>query len=338
MLSTIIHQQTSHSDLFENLYSKSDQVAERITTLPLLTPTIDSLFDLLKESGNKRMIILDQKVKDIENLGTRAPYGYDISRDGLNITVIDHHVSDPELSALSTGVLVLRYLHDHFTADKDTMVCITHKDCDSLLSSLMITGALPPLDIYGEAVMAADHTGQADAIADLLQAIEEGPKSGEILAKERLAFSIRELGALLSGNKLSEDSQRFYDDRVSAREVWKGRLKDFVQLENGTFYYIFNEKVLSDPCPEFVSVLLPEAKLILVFHNDTSNHDFLQLRVLRGIAGEDKFRVDDPNLIFPEVAGFGGRSDAGSNRRGGVSIVNPVQVAEKIDANLGSLI
>jgi hypothetical protein len=52
-------------------------------------------------------------------------------------------------------------------------VVINHTDCDSVLSSGTASGHLEPLKEYGVAAIAADHTGEENDIADLLQALDE---------------------------------------------------------------------------------------------------------------------------------------------------------------------
>ena len=57
-------------------------------------------------------------------------------------------------------------------AAEQAVVVINHTDCDSILSSGIVSGLLDALPAYGRAALAADHTGEENAIADTLQALE----------------------------------------------------------------------------------------------------------------------------------------------------------------------
>jgi hypothetical protein len=223
--------------------------------------------------------------------------------------------------------------------DENTPVFITHKDCDSVLSVLMLVGALPPDDMYGEAVLSADHTACENDIADLLQAIEDTPRSGERVSDDSLAHSISSLGQLLAGEPLDGEAQELWNSRKEARNSWENRAEDFVIFENGTHLYVFDGTVTADPCPEFIVANRPDAKLILVFHNDPGDPYFFQVRAVRGLAANDLVRVDDKTLIPPQIEGFGGRKQAGSNRRSGISFKGDPQTAAKlIDDRLGQIL
>lgn len=82
----------------------------------------------------------------------------------------------------------MSHVHEHGPASRADIVVIDHSDCDSILCAWLVSGRLEPDDRFGAAAIAADHTGAADPIADLLQAIEY---------RRDLELSFRSLNTLL---------------------------------------------------------------------------------------------------------------------------------------------
>lgn len=312
---------------------------------------LDELQSYARDNGIRNLFIVDQKVEHIETRGVRLPYGYRVESDSGTITVIDHHVSDPYFERQSTGTLVLEFfVHHPEGLPEGARVGITHGDCDSVLAAGMLLGAIPPLPEFGEAVMSADHTFEKNHIADLLQAIEGFPPLGggtmALFDREdrttlipSIELSFKSLGQLLQGKELDPHVAQAFEGRLSARAAWEKRLLngEITRYPNGTLVSVISENLTQDPYPEFLKALVTDFSLILVFHQVPEKDDFNQVRALTGDSIPAHLSLGDDSIITPElVPGFGGRKDAGSNRRYNQSFQgNPWEVAEIIDQRIG---
>jgi hypothetical protein len=130
-----------------------------------------------------RICACDLYVKDSEqgNLDTDGTIRFD------DILIVDHHPPLPEMRRhVSSTTFAIRYVTDQGPLKNDFAVAINHTDTDSILSSLIMCGILPPREEFNAAAIAADHTGEENLIGDLLQALEEDrdlPGSIEVLQK-----------------------------------------------------------------------------------------------------------------------------------------------------------
>jgi len=329
-------------------------LALSLTRLPLLGEglSVDYLARYSEENSIKNLIVLDQKVAGIETLGTLHPFGYQLSLPNVEITVIDHHVDEPSLECLSTGNLVLQYFRIHPEGPPPgAAIAITHGDCDSVISAAMMLQALPCDPAFGEAARAADHTFQANVIADMLQSIESFPPYGGLVPQTSAGFdgplspsielSFRNLGLLLKGGSLDPSVETALNGRRAARTTWSERIAkgEVTRLQHGTCVAIIPGKIHQDPYPEFLRSLLPQASLFLVFHQVPEDDDFMQVRAVAGQAFPPTASLGDGSVISHDlIPGFGGRKGAGSNRRGGISFSgDPLSVARLIDQRIGSL-
>ncbi len=329
------------------------EYAEKLIPFPMRKGglDLDELMNFAKERGIAELFVVDQKVAEIESRGERLPYGYRVSSGYTHITVIDHHVADPYFERLSTGNLVLEFFKYHPDGPpSEARILITHGDCDSVLSAGMLLKAIPPLPEFGEAVMSADHTFEANLIADLLQSIEGFPPIGGgtmALIDEgdcskltpSIELSFKSLGQLLQGKKLDDCVSHAFEGRLSARSAWESRLHngEIRWYPNGTVVSVIPGKLTQDPYPEFLKILIPDVSLILVFHQVPEKDNFLQVRALTGNSIPGHLSLGDESIITQElVPKFGGRKDAGSNRRGGQSFEgDPWEVARIIDERIG---
>jgi hypothetical protein len=203
---------------------------------------------------------------------------------------------------------------------------------------------------FGDSVLAADHTFEPNHIADLLQAIELIPANGELVrltdesSDGRLVRSVelsfRNLGLLLQGKELDAPVADTLNGRLAARAAWSARIErgEVRRLLGGTCLCVLSEKPQQDPCPEFLKGLLPDATLVLVFHQVPDEDDFLQVRAVGGCAFPEFASLGDGSIISTDlVPGFGGRRDAGSNYRGGISFVgDPEHVAKIVDSRIAA--
>lgn len=89
------------------------------------------------------------------------------------VTNVDHHapVARMRQHLSSTNLALLRVRQEGVVAAGSHIV-LNHTDCDSVLSAAVLSGAVEPSDELGVAAIAADHTGEPNAIADLLQTVD----------------------------------------------------------------------------------------------------------------------------------------------------------------------
>ena len=98
-------------------------------------------------------------------------------RDGAYVNdrfvSIDHHQDDPRMHRfVSSANLAAEWVRAGHGPRPGDLVVITHTDCDSVLSSAIVSGRLEPKPEYEAAAIAADHTGAKNGIADLLQSLD----------------------------------------------------------------------------------------------------------------------------------------------------------------------
>jgi hypothetical protein len=138
--------------------------------------------------------------------------------------------------------------------DADSRVIISHTDCDSVISPLIVRGLLPPDRIFGEAVIAADHTGEENLISDLLQAL---------YVRRDFNFSARNLALLLQGEPLDRSAQKLVDKRSrDRRETIETVFSGNAVKQSGDLTIVYmNSNMLN----QFMPVLFPEASVILTY-------------------------------------------------------------------------
>ena len=198
---------------------------------------------------------------------------------------------------VSSGTLALEYAAAFKrVAENGIPVVINHTDADSILSSGIMSGVLEPEDRYGAAAIAADHTGDENAISDLLQALTEFKNP---------AFSFQNLNLLLQGKRLEPRAMRAYHRRLKDREHMKRHVRRF--KKRGHVHYIRT----SDPLhTDLFFGLLPEAEVILIHFPRRKGNGKSEVRVRLGKAAPIGLRLN--NLALPNI---GARWNAGSSVR-----------------------
>jgi hypothetical protein len=181
-------------------------------------------------------------------------------------------------------------------------VVITHTDCDSVLSAAIMAGRVPPDDLLGEAALAADHSGAPHPVADLLQGLQR---------HRDFELSLRNLQLLLRG----EPVERLAEEGLSERQRKRAQAACVAARfhQEGTIFYL---AVDEDTDSEFFPALLPEAALILVAvpNPHDSRRSYMKLRL--GTRAEPGFSINDLKVRAFDP-GYGGRWNAGSNKRDG---------------------
>ena len=283
-------------------------------TLPIRTIPHEKVFTpgMLKQHHSGPIIACDFYVDGAEN-GTEAPGGYEI--DG--ILNVDHHAETPRMMRyVSSTNLAIEQIQRSGPPDRNTMILVSHTDCDSVLSAAIISGELAPDPQFGDAAIAADHTGAPNGIADVLQALDE---------RRDLYFSLRNLRKFLNGDQLDRIAQPHYARRLKKRELAAEAIEQrVVTVERQLAFGILEQKIDG----EFFPAKIPEASVILLMNRrPDSNRWDAKMRL--GLNAPPGASLHQLHLERFDPA-FGGRWNAGSNRRNGGTTIEPGSYARLV--------
>jgi hypothetical protein len=275
--------------------SLAQDALARITLEPLVESVSRDTF-----TGTPQ-VVCDAYVASIETFGTLTPWGW-VHGESENI---DHHAPHAAFETqLSSANLALRRVYTRGAVGPDVPVRITHTDCDSILSAGVVSGVLSADLVFGEAAIAADHTGAAHPIADLLQAIEN---------TRSLEVSFGALEAYLAGQTLPEFADRALIARLARREAAAAAVRaGRFSMEAGIAYADFDTAMEG----EFFPALLPDARVIVTSGPHPDEPSLRQIRVRLGRGARDAETLHALGIAKFDTA-YGGRWNAGSNRRGG---------------------
>lgn len=292
----------------ENRILNPEQIFGSITLLPESgRPTLTQLPIPPDESG---WVVCDFFPFDAP-LGNPESWGYDLGPGHL----VDHHAPDARWERhISSGNLAVEWIRNHPSPNR---IFVNHTDCDSVVSAGIVAGILPPSAEFEAAVIAADHTGEANEIADLLQSIHE---------QRDLEFSFDCLSRLLEGRALPEAAQRALDQRVEHRA-------DARILSKRPLYV--SEKVVTFEAEdqmeaELLAGLVPEGWVMLlsVPHPHVTGHRSTRVRLTpHAPAGLSLHSLP----LIDIIPGYGGRWNAGSNKRSGGSAKSMDVMAREIE-------
>jgi hypothetical protein len=266
-------------------------------------------------------VVADCYVKGVESW-TAADWGWQTRVAERTLINIDHHAKDKRFfRRISSGNLAIVYVNAHGVLPDQVPALINHTDCDSILSAAILTGLLPPEEKFGQAVIAADHTGEPNAIADLLQALDP---------MRDVELSLRNLNLLLQGAALEEVAVNLVEGRKKQREM----VAALVQMRRVEFIgsvaviKLSAEEKLSG---EFLPSLLPAARVIIAALPMSNGKWETKVRLgLAAQAGETLFSID----VERWECAFRGRWNAGSTRRSGGSTIDPVVLAQRLADSL----
>lgn len=299
---------------------------KRILTqnLPTLIPTAQfETFDSLRAMfPGERLCVCDFYIPGAESW-REISGGFECDE----ILSVDHHAPVKRFEKyVSSTNLAIEYVKENGPLPQDYRVIINHTDCDSILSSLIMKGVLPPEECFGQAAIAADHSGMANQIADLLQALN---------LENDLDFSVRNLALLLNGEATELRCQNLIEERISQRQL-ASNIASSSELHwyDGIAWIESETKIDS----EFLVPTLPQAEIILVFHK--IDHENWNVHWRLGEASRNINSLHD--LQIPQLidSAWGGRWNAGSDKRGGGIQKIPTQyvaeVAEVVAKKWGS--
>lgn len=253
------------------------------------------------------------------------------------VTNLDHHAPVGRMTQhiSSTNLALLRVRHDG-VAPSGSHIVLNHTDCDSVLSAAVLSGDVDPDDVFGVAALAADHTGELNPIADLLQAVD---------ALRDYDLSLRNLHLLLENKPLEPAVQEALDVRYQKRKTAAEVVAQGVFKRQGKVFFAELDAAIDG---EFFPVLLPDAIIILMFsprtddnasgqNMDASSPPLWNVKLRLGASAPAGLSLHDLKLSDWDQ-NFGGRWNAGSNKRGGGTDLNPfdyaLQVAHCLETEL----
>lgn len=235
-------------------------------------------------------------------------WGYRKYDDKGEILNIDHHFRTSDFyQRISSTNLAIGYVQEYGSVGKEYTVIINHKDCDSILSSLVMRGILPPKEEYGKVAIAADHTGEANPIADLLQACEH---------EGNFEFSLKNLQRLLNNEDLEPEAKELLEKRRQQREKAVELASKAKYALSGRIAYIETDEITESV---LFPALLPTAEFIVIVcaraMKDRNGNQIpgKQAKVVLGMSAKPGINV--ANIVRQFDPEFGGRWNAGSNDR-----------------------
>jgi len=266
-----------------------------------------SIADLRKRFPVQPIAVCDVGVEDLYG-GKLSDWGYE--REG--ILNIDHHSPAPEMARfISSANLAIDYVSQRGVLGPEWAVVINHTDCDSILSSGIMRGIIPPEARFGEAAISADHTGAKNDIADMLQGLEE---------KRDIEYSLRNLELLLGGLPLDKDA------KMALEKSRRDRAEAARLTHDGVFEYQAGVRLIEPPHPiesRFFPALLPDATAILIGFPKPGDPSKYQVKIRLGLQAPRGLMLN--TLDLPQ---FGSRWNAGSTERHGGTSVPPAEYAK----------
>ncbi|MEP6509481.1 MAG: hypothetical protein ABJC63_14750 [Gemmatimonadales bacterium] len=118
--------------------------------------------DSLHEEHDGPIVACDFYVVGAES-GNEVPGGYQIE----TVLNVDHHAPTPRMTRCVSSTNLADHVKALGLTSRDSLVIVSHTDCDSVLSSCIMAGELEPDAQFGEAAIAADHSGETNEIADV---------------------------------------------------------------------------------------------------------------------------------------------------------------------------
>ena len=263
-------------------------------------PRAEALHELFPNA--ERIFAVDFYVDGAER-GALLPNGagHRVDRKIINI---DHHAPHPRWERhVSSGNLACRWVELHGAANPTSdVIVINHTDCDSMLASLIVAGALPPHARFEQAVLDADHRGTPNRLSDILQALSS--------SRDPHA-AVRAISSELRGEAPDPGTQAALDELQEKRLLARELARSATIFENGVAFVRCHTYIDSDLfLPE-----LTEAAAIVISCRSRKYPDLELTRLRLGNAAPEGLSLHRLGVSDLDPY-FGGRFNAGSNKRG----------------------
>lgn len=266
------------------------------------TPTVEGLESRFPHA--RRIFAVDFYVSGAEKGELLSCHsGYQV---GKRIVNIDHHAPDAKWERhVSSGVLACQWVRQRgaLKPESGDVVVINHTDCDSVLSAMILTGVVPPHERFEQAVVDADHKGAPNELADILQACS---------TTRDLPLLVGALSGFLKGEphsqKVMEHLEGLHDKRIAVGEIAR---RGAHPERNGVVLIECDRYLDSDL---FLSHF-PSAKLLIIGCPSEKIPSMMITRLRLGAGVENGLSLHRLGIAEFDPY-FGGRFNAGSNKRG----------------------
>lgn len=266
---------------------------------------------------SQKIFACDFLIKSVEG-GKAIVGGY--KRDA--IVNIDHHApTDRMKRRVSSTNLAIDYVRQNGLVEAGALTVINHADCDSILASAILKGILPPDERFGKAAIAADHTGEPEPIAELL---------GALSVKRDIEFSLRNLQAFLGNLPLDSEAQKLLDHQNMERERAKQLVASGAFRKVGRVFYAQLPKKIET---NMLVGELPEAEVIMTVSPHPKNPQNWEVKLQLGQAAPEGLNLHKIGMRQFD-RGYGGRWNAGSNKRGGGTEIEPEEYARLLNEKI----
>lgn len=176
--------------------------------------------------------------------------------------------------------------------------------------------------------LCADHTGEADPVAHLLQSLDEGRRGDR--TEEQYLESLRNLHLLLAGKALEPVAivalRRHQGRRSAAARLVENEV---VRSSGG----LASGQLEEEMDGAFFPALIPNAVVIMLASPHREHPERWTMKVRLGKAAPPGLSLHSLRLHDWDPA-FGGRWNAGSNKRGGGSAMGPAEYADRLRQRL----
>ncbi|OGS35854.1 MAG: hypothetical protein A2293_07305 [Elusimicrobia bacterium RIFOXYB2_FULL_49_7] len=271
-----------------------------------------TLSDLEARFPKTRLLVADFYVRGVET-GVALPWGFE--KD--NLENVDHHAPVPSMTRLITSTALACKRRVTQNTNPFDQLMLNHTDCDSVLSAAILLGHLEPDILFEKAAIASDHTGEENDIADLLQALEH---------ERDFALSLRCLQKLMASTPQESKVQALIDKRRESRRAVQEAVVQGSFSHIGPVWYAAFQKEISG---EFLFSALPEAAIMVAGFPNKVDPNKWNIKVRRGAKATEGTTLHQLNIKEFDP-GFGGRWNAGSNDRGGGTVIHPSEYAQKV--------
>lgn len=260
------------------------------------------------------------------------------------IVNVDHHAPLPSMQRHVTSTMLGAELvgggpgpsmpRAHRPDPARDVVVVNHMDCDTLLSAGILSGRLEPEAELVEASVAADHTGVENDIADLLQGLDaQWSREKRPIPDAKGLFDFYEdLDRLLTGRPLSDFAQGALDARRRGREAADRLVRERrFQGDGGVVLGVLEEQVEG----ELFQPFLPDAAVIVIATRSKTLPRPWRIKIRLGPAAPEGLSLHDLRIKEDIDEYFGGRWNAGSNKAGGGTDLEPESYRQRIEEALG---
>jgi hypothetical protein len=266
------------------------------------TPTVGDLESRFPNA--RRIFAVDFYVSGAEK-GEVLPChsGYQV---GDRIVNIDHHAPDARWERhVSSGVLACQWVRQQgaLKPESGDVVVINHTDCDSVLSAMILTGVIPPHERFEQAVVDADHKGAPNELADILQSCS---------TTRDLPLLVGALADFIKGDPHSQHVRDHLEELHNKRIVVGEIARRGGHLERNGVVLIESDRYLDSDL--FLSHF-PNARLLVIGCPSEKKPSMMITRLRLGAGVESGLSLHRLGISEFDPY-FGGRFNAGSNKRG----------------------